>query len=69
MNRKVFIKIIKIYQKYISPYSNRHCKFYPSCSEYAKLAFEKYGVFKGLIFSCRRILKCHPFSKGGVDMP
>jgi len=66
---KFLLKVVKFYQDFISPLLGRNCRFYPSCSEYAKQALEKYGVFKGLIFSCWRILRCHPFSKGGVDLP
>ena len=68
--RRIFIKIIELYQKYISPIlSNRgiHCKYYPSCSEYTKQAIEKYGAGKGIILGIKRILRCNPFSKGGYD--
>ncbi len=43
------------------------CRFYPTCSSYAIMAIEKYGVFKGLYLGTRRILKCHPFHPGGYD--
>jgi putative membrane protein insertion efficiency factor len=43
------------------------CRFYPTCSSYARLAFEKYGIFKGGIISLIRICKCHPFHPGGYD--
>lgn len=45
------------------------CKFQPTCSEYAISAINKYGSYKGSLMSFKRILKCHPFSKGGVDLP
>lgn len=45
------------------------CKFHPTCSIYTKQAFEKYGFFKGFWKSLGRILRCHPWSKGGVDLP
>lgn len=45
------------------------CRFHPSCSEYADQAFEKYGFFKALSKSVWRVLRCGPWSKGGVDMP
>jgi len=61
--------MIKFYQGFISPFLGRNCRFYPSCSEYARQALKKYGALKGLVFSCWRILRCHPFSKGGVDIP
>lgn len=68
--KKIFIKIIEWYQKYISSwfeYKNIRCKYYPTCSEYTKQAIQKYGVFKGSILGIARILRCNPFSKGGYD--
>ena len=64
---KIFILFIGIYQKYISPLFRDRCRFVPSCSAYSKLAFEKYGIFKGLYLSTWRILRCNPFCKGGID--
>ena len=47
----------------------RHgCRFYPSCSEYCVQAIEKYGVFKGVLKGIKRILRCNPFSEGGIDI-
>ena len=65
--RKIFIFLIKFYQKAISPFLGRRCRFYPTCSEYTKQAVYKYGAFKGLYLGLVRILKCHPFHKGGYD--
>ena len=67
--RKIFIKLINFYQKYITKIKNKNirCKFYPTCSEYTKQAIEKYGVLKGCILGAVRILKCNPFSRGGYD--
>ncbi|HHE76703.1 MAG TPA: membrane protein insertion efficiency factor YidD, partial [Candidatus Parcubacteria bacterium] len=47
----------------------RHCRFYPSCSQYSFLSIKKYGVFKGGLKSFWRVLRCGPWSDGGVDMP
>ena len=69
MLKKIVIKFLKIYQKIISPLYPASCRYYPSCSNYAILAVEKYGVFKGLIKAIWRVLRCNPFSKGGVDYP
>ena len=68
--KRLVIFLIEIYRKYISGLK-RHptCRFYPSCSEYAVLAIEKYGVIRGLVKAFWRILRCNPFSKGGVDYP
>ena len=65
--RKILIFLIKFYQKAISPFLGRTCRFYPTCSEYTKQAVEKYGALKGLYLGLVRILKCHPFHKGGYD--
>ncbi len=67
---KVLIKLINFYQKNISIFFKKNgieCKYYPTCSEYSKKALEKYGFFKGILLSIKRILKCNPFSKGGYD--
>ncbi|MBW1765447.1 MAG: membrane protein insertion efficiency factor YidD [Deltaproteobacteria bacterium] len=61
------IGLIYIYQKVISPFSSPSCRFYPSCSTYARLAVEKHGILKGGIISLIRISKCHPFHPGGYD--
>ena len=58
---------IVFYQKFISPLKPPCCKFYPTCSQYALEAYEKYGFFKGTALSVWRILRCNPFSKGGYD--
>lgn len=67
--RKIAILLIKFYQKVISRYIfvGAHCRFYPTCSEYAKEAYEKYNFFKATFLTIKRILKCHPFHKGGYD--
>lgn len=66
--KNIEIFFIKIYQKFISPMFGKHrCIFYPTCSEYTKQAVDKYGIIKGNILGIIRILKCNPFSKGGVD--
>ncbi len=64
---KVVIKLIEIYQK-IPFKSHSLCIFYPTCSEYAKIAFKRFGFIKGLSLTIRRILKCNPKNKGGIDL-
>ena len=69
--KKLFIFFINFYQNKISPYlqfKGIHCKYYPSCSEYMKQAINKYGCVKGIFLGLIRLLKCNPFSKGGVDL-
>ncbi len=75
--KKVFIGLINIYQRYLSPdqgkipkylgFSRKTCIFYPTCSEYAKQAIKKYGIFKGFWLGFKRILRCNPFSEPKVD--
>jgi putative membrane protein insertion efficiency factor len=61
---------IRLYQLLISPLVPANtCKFHPSCSEYAALAIRKHGVFRGLGLAVWRLLRCHPWSAGGVDYP
>jgi len=64
---KALICVILVYRKYISPLKKPCCRFVPSCSEYAIEALGKYGFFKGTYLSLRRLIRCHPFSKGGYD--
>lgn len=63
------IYAVRFYQNCISPALGPHCRFYPSCSQYSLLAFQKYGAFLGFKMSLQRICKCHPFHRGGVDFP
>ncbi|MFH1192627.1 MAG: membrane protein insertion efficiency factor YidD [bacterium] len=73
--RLLVLKILKIYQKTLSfdhgifkyMFPNGYCKFHPTCSEYAYLAIEKYGIIKGGIKAFWRVLRCNPWSKGGND--
>lgn len=67
MIQKLPLAIIKFYRNYLSLLKLRSCRFYPTCSEYAREALEKHGVVKGLFKSAKRILKCHPFHPGGYD--
>lgn len=65
--KHLFIRIIKLYQKFISPIKPRTCRFYPTCSAYSLTSYERFGAFKGTILTIVRIAKCHPFHPGGVD--
>ncbi len=65
--KRLFVFLVVIYQKIISPYIGPSCRFIPSCSEYAKIAIVKYGVFRGCILSAWRILRCNPLSKKIYD--
>ena len=59
-----FLALIRFYQRHISPGLPPRCRFYPTCSQYAVEAIEKYGAVKGLWLALRRFLRCHPFYKG-----
>ena len=74
--RKLVLKSIRFYKKYLNIDSpvlkglfvvDRACKFEPTCADYTYEAVEKYGSFKGLFKGFLRIIRCHPFSKGGWD--
>ena len=65
--KKVMIMLIRFYQRALSPYKRFHCIYIPTCSQYAIEAIEKYGPLKGGFLSIKRILRCHPFAKGGYD--
>jgi putative membrane protein insertion efficiency factor len=63
----LFILLIKIYQGFISPFLPNACRFQPTCSEYAKQAFERYGFRKGFRLAIKRISSCHPWGGSGYD--
>jgi len=63
----ILIRGIKLYQRFISPLFPNSCRFYPTCSNYAILAIDKYGIVKGSFLAIKRILKCNPFHPGGYD--
>ena len=65
--RKIFVIPILLYQYLISPLIPISCRFNPTCSQYSKEAIIKYGIFKGLILSIKRIIKCHPWGGSGYD--
>ena len=67
MLNKIFIAMIRFYQVCISPMLGPHCRFSPSCSQYALEAIQAHGALKGLYLAIKRISKCHPFHTGGHD--
>ena len=64
----LFLLIILVYQKVISPMLRPTCRFTPTCSEYGRQAIVKYGPFKGGFLSIKRISKCHPWGGSGEDL-
>ena len=65
--RKALILPIRFYQKNVSPYRPRCCRYYPTCSAYAVEAIEKRGAVVGSFLAAKRILRCNPLFKGGYD--
>ncbi|MGP4072139.1 membrane protein insertion efficiency factor YidD [Piscibacillus sp. B03] len=63
----LFIYLIRFYQRFVSPLRGPSCRFYPTCSEYGLESFKRFGLFKGIYLTVKRILKCHPFHPGGFD--
>lgn len=65
--QKSLIFFLQVYRYLISPLMGHRCRFYPSCSQYAQVAIQRYGGFKGLYMTVRRLLCCHPWHHGGYD--
>jgi uncharacterized protein len=67
MLQNALIAAIRFYRKGISPLLPPSCRFYPSCSAYGMEAIERHGAARGSWLTLKRILRCHPFCKGGYD--
>lgn len=65
--KKVMLILIRGYQKFISPLFPPTCRYYPTCSNYTLQAVGRYGALKGSLMGITRILRCHPFVRGGYD--
>lgn len=65
--RAFLVTPIRFYQRVISPALPQRCKYYPTCSEYAVQAIRTYGIARGLVLAVWRLLRCNPWSHGGVD--
>ncbi|WP_119630992.1 membrane protein insertion efficiency factor YidD [Methylocaldum marinum] len=63
----VLVFLIKLYQYLISPWVGQHCRFHPTCSSYALTAIRRFGSVRGSYLAVRRLLRCHPWHKGGID--
>lgn len=65
--RTLVVLILRFYQRCISPAFGPRCRYYPSCSEYAVQAVQRFGILRGLVLAGWRLLRCNPWSHGGVD--
>ena len=65
--KRILMAIILFYQKQISPFLGKNCRFSPTCSQYALQAIQKYGALRGGWLTLKRILRCNPFCNGGYD--
>jgi putative membrane protein insertion efficiency factor len=65
--RTVAAAPIRVYRRFVSPALPKRCKYHPSCSAYALQAIRSYGILRGLVLACWRLLRCNPWSHGGVD--
>ena len=65
--KALLIALLRAYQYAVRPLLGANCRFYPSCSDYAKEAIERHGAYHGAWLALRRVLKCHPYHPGGFD--
>jgi putative membrane protein insertion efficiency factor len=65
--RRAVVAVLRVYQRWISPVFGPRCRYYPSCSEYAVQAVERFGILRGLVLAAWRLLRCNPLSHGGFD--
>ena len=65
--RRVFLLPVRFYQRFISRYTPPTCRFHPTCSEFALVAVERFGVFRGAWMTVKRLARCHPFASHGED--
>lgn len=63
----IFISLVKFYRRFISPLFPPCCKYYPTCSTYALTALQRFGAVRGSLLACWRLLRCNPWSMGGID--
>lgn len=66
--KQLAIKLIHVYRYLLSPWIGNQCRFYPSCSHYTEEAIEMHGFTRGSYLGARRLLKCHPWHPGGIDL-
>ena len=65
--KRILLFLIRFYRRQISPATPPRCRYIPTCSEYAQTAIQRFGAARGGQMALRRVLRCHPWSKGGYD--
>jgi putative membrane protein insertion efficiency factor len=65
--RQILIGVIGVYRRFVSPMLPASCRYWPTCSEYTVQAVQKYGIFRGGLMGAWRVLRCNPWSRGGID--
>jgi hypothetical protein len=65
--RRLAVFPIRLYQWFFSPLLGQRCRYYPSCSEYAVQAIQRFGILRGVVLAGWRLLRCNPWSRGGFD--
>ncbi|MCM1313819.1 MAG: membrane protein insertion efficiency factor YidD [Prevotella sp.] len=65
--KHLLILLVKFYRGFISPLFPPCCKYYPTCSTYALTAIERFGAFRGILLTVWRLMRCNPWSMGGID--
>jgi hypothetical protein len=63
----LLVRLIRLYQRFVSPLLGPRCRYWPSCSEYAAQAIGRHGILRGVVLAAWRVLRCNPWSHGGVD--
>ena len=64
---RLLISLLRAYQYLLSPFLGQHCRFTPTCSQYAIDALREHGPWRGSLLAARRVLRCHPWHPGGLD--
>lgn len=67
MGRRIGLVLIHIYQRLVSPFLGKNCRYSPTCSAYAYEAVDRFGLLRGIRIAAARIGRCHPFHEGGYD--
>ena len=67
--KTILAELLRLYKRWLSPMLPRACRFSPTCSEYASLSIVEHGALAGGLLALTRLLRCHPWHPGGIDLP